>query len=176
MENKTKKVSLKKWTPNLMIKIGVSINIIFCALLSIPVVTLPITITAIVLNGLLLVPRVDTKRYYAIWKFIPVVLVLILTLIVGFIVIFSVTSLENVLNGFVDFINTYIIFWTKEQKVSNINITAWLEIFEIVIFTCGASGSTLIILGWYKGREIGVIEVEDKSKDIEKDEEKNTQQ
>lgn len=160
MKNETNKVYLKKWTPNFMIKLGVIINIIFCSLLSIPIVTIPITVPAITLNALLLVPRIDTKRYYAFWKFIPVVLVVLLTIIVGFIVVFSVTSLENILNSFMDFINTYVLFWTKNKK-AEINITWWLEIFEIILFTCGLSGSLLISFGWYKGRRIAIVEQEE---------------
>ncbi len=159
------KETLKKWSPNFMIKTGVILNIIFCSILSLLIVTIPITITAIILNALLLVPRVDTKRYHAFWKYIPVALNLFLTVIVMFIVIFTVASLEGVLNSFLQFINTYILVWTKNE-VEFVNITWWLEIFEIIMLIIGSVGSILIIFGWYRGKEIGEIEVKNKPNNI----------
>ncbi len=151
------KVALKKWKPNILIKVGVGLNIGFAALLSIPIVTLPITITAIVLNALLLIPVVDTRRYHAYWRWVPIALNIFLTLLILFIVVFSVTSLQNVLDGLVELIDKYVIFWKKFEK--GINITGWLKVFEIVLLSLGCSGSVLIILGWYRGVKIGMIEL-----------------
>ncbi len=166
------KETLKKWTPSFMLKIGVTINIAFCALLSIPIFTLPLTIPAIVLNALLLVPRVDTKRYHAVWKYVPIALTLFLVAIVWFIVFFSVAALEGLLNDFVTFINTYVIFWTKNGINENIEISAWLEVFEIILLSVGTSGSIFIIFGWYWGKEIGEVEVKDSKADVVVEEKK----
>ncbi len=152
---------LKKWTPSFMLKIGVALNIAFCSLLSLLVFTLPLTVTAIILNAMLLVPRVDTKKYHAYWKFIPVVLTLLIVGIIWFIVFFTVTSLEGLLNSFVDFIDTYILFWTKKQS-ADVNITWWLWIFEAILLATGTSGSLFIVFGWYWGKEIGRVEVRNK--------------
>ncbi len=153
------KVALKKWKPNILIKIGVGLNVAFAALLSIPVVTLPITITAIVLNSLLLIPVVDTKRYHAYWRVVPIALNILLTLMILFIVVFSVTSLQNVLDGFIEMIDKYVIFWKKMD--GTIDISSWLSIFEIVLLSIGCSGSVLIILGWYRGDKIGYLELDE---------------
>lgn len=155
-----------------MIKFGVVMNIIFCSLLSIPIITLPITLPAIVLNAMLLIPRVDTKRYYAFWKFIPITLTMFLALLVSFIVFFSVTSLEDSLNGFLRFVDKYIIFWNDKETLSSLELAGtWLKIFEIVILSIGSIGSGLVLFGWYKGKEIGQLEVE-KSSDKSIDEKK----
>lgn len=152
--------TLKRWTPSFMLKIGVILNIIFCTLLSLLVVTLPLTVPAIILNTMLLIPRVDTKRYHAHWKYIPIVLTLFLVAIIWFIVFFTVASLQSLLDSFMAFVNTYILFWTKNER--HIDISWWLRIFEITLLSVGTSGSFFILFGWYWGKEIGEVQVKNK--------------
>lgn len=167
------KENLNRYTPGLFVKLGVGLNIAFCAILSIPIVTLPLTIPAIVLNAILLVPYVDVKRRFSIIKWIAMILTVFLTAIVSFIVFFSVTSLEGLLNGFMDFIDQYVIFWTRKDVIRDTDITFWLKTFEIIFVAIGVSGSVFLILGRYKPRKIGMVEVEDvvkkkkKSKEVE---------
>ncbi len=163
-EKNTHTESLKKWSPSLFLKIGVGLSITFCAILSILIATLVITIPAIIMLSILLIPRVDTKKYHAYWKFIPVVLVIMLTAIIGAVVFFATVGLEQVANTIVDFTDKYIIFWTKNDKLADVDITFWLGTFEIILFSIGCAGPVFIILGWYKGKEIGKVEVENKTK------------
>ncbi len=161
------KVALKKWKPNLLIKIGVGLNITFAALLSIPVFTLPITIPAIVMNALLLIPIVDTKRYHAYWRWIPIALVLMLTAVIVTAVVISVLAINSLWMLFSNFMNT-IIFWTDLNWIDRLDF--WLDTFAITLTAIGSSGSVLIILGWYKGQKIGMIELTED--DLEKYEKK----
>lgn len=158
----THKEQLSKWTPSLLLKIGVIINIVFCSIMSILLPLVIITIPAIALNGLLLVPRIDTKRYYAWWRVIPIILVLILTLIITLSIFFIVTVSIDAYNSFADFIDTYIIFWRRSAVMPSATAGSWFDILLAVIAGIGFTGCTFISLGWYKKKRLAIVDVEDK--------------
>ncbi len=165
MSNKnvsTHKETLNRMTPNFLIKIGVILNIIFCSIMSLILPLVIITIPAIALNGLLLVPRVDTKRYYAVWRIIPIFLVLLLTTIILLSFFFLITFAVEAYSTFAEFIDKYIIFWRRSPVMPSADVGTWFEITMGVIGGLGVSGSVFISLGWYKKKEIGIIEKTDK--------------
>ncbi len=158
----THKEDINRWSPSIFMIIGVTLNIIFCSIFSILLFTIPLTIPAIVLNALLLAPRVDTKRYHAYWKYIPVIIVFSLTTILVILFSLTVSSMEDLYNGFSDFLNT-LVFWKREAIIPmEVNADPIKDVIEITLMVLGYSGSTFIIIGWYKKKKIGEIEVETK--------------
>ncbi len=160
MSNTIERQQLHKWSPSWFIMIGSIINIVFCSIVSIVLPLVVITIPAIVLNAMLLVPRVDTKRYHAWWRFIPIALVLLLTTIIILTVFFLITGTEKLYTSFAELIET-LIFWTKKEVMPEYS-TWWLDIVLITIGTAGVTGNIFITLGWYKKKTIGLVEVANK--------------
>ncbi len=156
MTTKNSNKNIYIWKPGLLIKIGVGLNIVFCSILSILVVTLPITIPSIVFNALLLVPVTSDKpRNYAS-RLIPMLLTIILAAILAVVVLFAVTSLEGALNWFVDIINKYILFWGPSLKLDALDITYWLDIYMIIILVLGSVGSAFIFIGGYNKKDLNI--------------------
>ncbi len=157
MNKKENTITLSKWTPGMFITIGAILNIIFCSILAIIFPLALITIPAIVLNALLLIPRVDTRRYHAYWRVIPVVLTLILTTIIALAIFFVVTGLAIAYDAFANLIDL-LAFWTKNPVIPDSSTwTWWLDITLIIFTACGVTGSVFISIGWYRKKELGQI-------------------
>ena len=83
------KKTINTYKPNILIITGSIFNIIFASLFSVIPFAVVLTIPTIVFNALLLIPRTDNKKYWAVWRIVPIILSFILALIV-FLSIFSV--------------------------------------------------------------------------------------
>lgn len=164
LNKKGNTVTLSKWTPGVFITVGAILNIIFCSILAILFPLAVITIPAIVLNAMLLIPRVDTRRYHAYWRVIPVILTLILTTVVVLAIFFVVTGLATVYDSFAGFVET-VAFWTKKSFMPKSDEwTWWLDMFLAIFTACGITGSVFISIGWYRKKELGDIAVQEKEK------------
>lgn len=165
-DNQFEKVMLRKYKPNTFIIFGVIFNILIASVLSIFLPLVVITIPAIILNSLLLIPRVNTKRYWAVWKIIPIILSFILGFIVLIIVILVLASASSAYESFSQFIDT-IVFWDGSANV----LPAWnsvddIRIYaEVILITASLLGNIFLILGWYNVENIGYVEVKTKDKD-----------
>ncbi len=159
MPTKKQKISVNKYNPGVLLITGVVINIIFASIMSFLLPLVVITIPAIVLNALLLVPRIDTKRHYAYWRIIPVILILLLTTIIAVTTLLVVGGLTDFYDSFATFVDKWIIFWTSNPVFpDSTDVRFWTDVAAIILAVIGGTGSGLTLFGWYSKKEIGVIE------------------
>lgn len=159
--NEEKEIKLSIYKPTIFIIIGVTFNIIFASIFSILLVTVVLTIPTIVFNALLLIPRVNTKRYWAAWKIIPIVLSFLLTFIVFAGIIVSANYMIDLINDFIQMIDKFILFWNdywpNDWSIASDSIKAAEIILNWSFFSVAIVGNALILFGWYKERPIGTI-------------------
>ena len=150
-------VTLKLYRPNIFIKIGASLNIIFAAVFSVIGFTSFITIPAIVFNSFLFSSRVSDKRYWGTIRIIPIILSLLIGVLMFMTIFFASTLIYRMYNGIADVVNT-VVFWSNgvlRKLEPNETVKKWFNIsFIIVSFL----GNIFILIGWYKGRTIATIE------------------
>lgn len=161
MENKT--VTLKKYKPNIFIKIGATLNIIFASLFSVIGFTSFITIPAIVFNAFLFQTKVSEKKYWGTVRIIPIILSFIIGLLMILIIFFSSEFLFRMYNAIVDSINVAM-FWTNNKlshQDKDFNIFLWLKILFVVV---SLLGNSFILIGWYKGKIMMISESESTNK------------
>ncbi|BDU67571.1 MAG: hypothetical protein TYPL_2240 [Candidatus Tyloplasma litorale] len=163
-EGKIVEKKLYLYKPNFLLKLGVTFNIIFASLFSLLILTLPITIVAITLNAMILVPRVNTKRYWATWRIIPILLSFLLAFLVLVGAWFSWSFVSGMVDSFFDFLSM-LSFWKKEP----INVAAFDKMSETIQTVIGTGfifiasiGNVLILFGWYKGKEIAIVKTREK--------------
>ncbi len=159
MNEVTSKEILYRWKPSIFIRVGATLNIVFCSILSMLVFTLPITIPAIVLNALLLFPVIDTQNKRKLLpKIIPCALTIFLASIIAIIIFLSITSIEGLLNWFINIINNYVFFWRKEATVDIVDFSFWSDLAIGIVVGLGIGGAVLVLLGWYSKSVIGEID------------------
>lgn len=161
-------IVLNYYSPTIFIIVGSIFNIIFASLFSILLVTVILTIPTIVFNALLLIPRVRTKRYWAIWKIVPITLSFIISLIVFAGVLFGATFAVQILDSIIDFIDKYILFWHSYWPNFDLETLSGFTIFKVIInwsfLVVATTGNTLILIGWYKEKKLGVLQPLPKNK------------
>lgn len=161
-KNSEEEIVLSYYRPTIFIIIGAVFNIIFASIFSILLVTIILTIPTIVFNALLLVPRVNIKRYWAIWKIVPVVLSFTLAFIIFAGIFFGATFAVEILDNIIDFIDKYILFWHSYWPDFDLATTSGFNAFKIILnwsfIGVAVVGNLLILLGWYKEKELGVLQ------------------
>ncbi len=166
MENKIRKnnsdeVTLNLYKPTIFIIIGATFNIVFASLFSIFLVTVIITIPTVVFNALLFIPRVNTKRYWAAWRIVPVVLSFTLAFIIFAGFFFGASYAIRIIDDLINFIDKYILFWTEywpdDLLSSSEKLQFWKVLFNASFLTVACVGNVLILIGWYKAKPIGEI-------------------
>lgn len=155
-------IHLNKYKPNFLIIIGVFFNILFASVLSLILPLVVITIPTIVLNALLLIPTVKRKRYWAIWRIIPMLLSFVLAAVVVLSVFILLELSNDIYIAFQDFINNKIVFWTKKSVIPDwASFNETQKITDIVLIIFGCLGNVFIIFGWYKKKKIGYLHNEE---------------
>lgn len=160
--------TLNAYSPSIFIIIGASFNILFASLFSILLVTVVITIPTIVFNALLFVPRVNTKRYWAVWKIVPIVLSFFLAFIIFAGILIGAEWIINIIEQIFEFVDKFILFWHDYFEPEFISSSEKLELIKIIFNSLflfiALTGNVLILLGWYKAKPIGEVQKIDKKK------------
>lgn len=163
-------VNLKRYRPNIFIKIGASLNIIFASLFSVLGVTSFITIPAIVFNSFLFSTRISEKRYWGTIRILPMVLSFIIGILMIVIIFFASDLIIRMYNTIINMAND-LIFWKSNDSFKTKDpydqIFLWLKILFVVV---SLLGNFFILIGWYKGKSILISESKSTNKkDIKKE-------